>query len=63
MNSDSMRRGVNYVVEKGAYLLAIVISIGFFWVFYELAGFEALALLVGMFAIIGISKIFIIWFF
>ena len=63
MDSDTIRRGINYAVEKGAYLLAIAITIGFFWGFYELAGFEAVALLVGMFAVVALSKIFIIWFF
>ena len=62
MQSDKVVEGVNYVVAKGAYLLALAITVGFFWVFLSLVGWWAFGLLLAMAAVITILKIFIIWF-
>ena len=60
---DIKKNGVQgYLTEKGAYIFAILIGIGFFWWLYGLVGVYALVALFAVSIIITIIKIGIVFF-
>ena len=60
---DIKKNGVQgYLTEKGAYIFAILIGIGFFWWLYSLVGVYALVALFAVSIIITIIKIGIVFF-
>ena len=60
---DIIKNGIQgYLTEKGAYVFAILIGIGFFWWLYGLVGMYALIALFAVAIIITIIKIGIVFF-
>jgi len=60
---DIKKNGIQgYLTEKGAYIFAILIGIGFFWWLYGLVGVYALVALFAVSIIITIIKIGIVFF-
>ncbi len=60
---DIIKNGIQgYLTEKGAYIFAILIGIGFFWWLYGLVGMYALIALFSVAIIITIIKIGIVFF-
>ena len=60
---DIKKNGVQgYLTEKGAYIFAILIGVGFFWWLYGLVGVYALVALFAVSIIITIIKIGIVFF-
>ncbi|SVC15227.1 uncharacterized protein METZ01_LOCUS268081 [marine metagenome] len=60
---DITKNGVQgYLTEKGAYIFAILIGVGFFWWLYGLVGMYALIALFSVAIIITIIKIGIVFF-
>jgi len=62
MQSDKVVERFNYAMVWGAYVLALAITLGFFWAFLSLVGWWAFGLLFAMAAVITMLKIFIVWF-
>ena len=56
-----LRQKVNYVVEKGAYVLAALIAVGFLWLLYLLMGWQAIAILVISFVVLIGLKVGFLW--
>ncbi len=60
---DIIKNGIQgYLTEKGAYIFAILIGVGFFWWLYGLVGVYALVALFSVAIIITIIKIGIVFF-
>jgi len=60
---DIIKNGIQgYLTEKGAYIFAILIGVGFFWWLYGLVGMYALIALFSVAIIITIIKIGIVFF-
>ena len=60
---DIKKNGIQgYLTEKGAYIFAILIGVGFFWWLYGLVGVYALVALFAVSIIITIIKIGIVFF-
>ena len=61
MSTEGFKSRVNYVVEKGAYVLAGLIAVGFFWLLWSLLGPVSIALLVGAFLVLLAIKVGFLW--
>jgi len=61
MSTENFKDRVNYVVEKGAYVLAGLIALGFLYLLYSLLGLVSIGLLVGAFILLLVIKIGFLW--
>ena len=61
MVSPKVRDSINYAVEKTAYAIAALLTVGFLWMMYELMGPTSLLFLLGLGVIITVLKIGILW--
>ena len=61
MVSPKVRDSIDYAIEKTAYVLAALLTVGFLYMMFQLMGATSLVYLFGLAVVITVIKISFLW--